>query len=312
LDYAAIAGELSLLPTRSGGTRINPPLCKQRGIADFPAQPNAASCGELNPERLKQPASPHPPSKPRLSGNCSLAQLPFLLSYELLRESQAFTRMQTKKKGNKDWHIAFSHWDMPLVKSPHCFRELFDYIPTPWLDIPESKRKRFENVAFAYPIRGEDLLDMIVKTCFELEPGGEYQFPPRRPGLDKGCADGAMYSRVPQLRYGVEYILMELDPMKSRNDLILEFKRGIERYYTEKKITRADSIRDKLVKLVSRRLQKAIGSYDKIQKCLFDNKLWPFTFSENTFYLNAKKGEDLIKSYDQAVKRSLKTFMLSF
>lgn len=293
-------------PRHSDKTKVNEAAIRDEVVGEVRLLPE--NIGAIDSRHsISQP----PSSTPRLSRNCSLAQLPFLLSYELLRESQDFIRIRNEKMGNKGWYTAFSNWDMPLVKSPLCFCELFDYIPIPWLDIPEAKRKRFGNVGSrvvpAYPIRGEDLLDVILKTCFDLDCRGEYHFPPRRSGLDKGCADEDMFRRVPELRYGVEYILMELDPLKSKNDLMLEFKRGLKRYYTEKKVTRASSIRDMLVKLVSSRLHKMFGGFRSTQEYLRSNKFKPFNIVERTFKKNAEAGEKLITEYNEAVKRSLAT-----
>ena len=137
---------------------------------------------------------------------CPALQLPFLLSYELLRESQSFTRILAEKNANEGWCINFLGWDMPGLKSPYSFDRLFEYYPAPWLDLPSYERARFGCETSALPIRGEDLLDLILNTCFKIDiESDERQFPPIGVrGLDEGGANEGMYSMVPKLQYGIE------------------------------------------------------------------------------------------------------------
>ena len=245
---------------------------------------------------------------------CPALQLPFLLSYELLRESQSFTRILAEKNANEGWCINFLGWDMPGLKSPYSFDRLFEYYPAPWLDLPSYERARFGCETSALPIRGEDLLDLILNTCFRIDiESDERQFPPIGVrGLDEGGANEGMYSMVPKLQYGMEYILMELDPMKSKEDLMNEFKRGLQRHLTEKVVTRGDSIHDRVLKLVSHRLHKAIGGFAAIQELLKLRKLPGFPCTERAFYRNAKDGRMLVEEYDRAVQRSLRALPAPF
>jgi hypothetical protein len=233
--------------------------------------------------------------------------LPFLLSYELLRESQSFTRTLAEKNDNKEY-VEFFHWDMPGIESPASLRRLFEYFPKPWLRLPQRNRTAFNlKVAWPLPIRGEDLLDLVLETCFSLDPDSDgWQFPPLKPEFEKRGADEASYSMVPKLRHGMKYILVELAPMKSKLDLMLEFQRSLKSHFTEKQVTPDASIHAKLFALISHRLHKEIGGFVAVQNYLRSKKLPKLPCTERTFYRNTVAGDTLVKEYDEAVERSLR------
>lgn len=244
--------------------------------------------------------------------------LPFLLSYELLRESQSFTRALEEKTIKEyikslgwNWNMLFLTWDMPGIKSPSSLSRLFEYFPKPWLRLPRDKRDGFKiKVKWPLPVRGEDLLALVLETCLLMDPDiDDWPFSPLKPEFERGGADEGMYGMVPLLRHGMKYILMELAPMKSRKDLMPEFQHGLKSHLTTKQVTRADSIHKKLFSLVSRRLHKEIGGFVAIQNYLRSKKLPKLPCTEKTFYRNRAAGNKLVEEYDKAVERSLRHAM---
>ena len=240
--------------------------------------------------------------------NCPSAQLPLFLTYELLRQSQNFnSALIHKRKASQNCFLTCENWNLGKIISPVYLDGVLKYFPTPWLALPASEKERISHQITPFVplrIRGEDLLAMIMLTCFQQDDaeGNELEVPPIKTALDKGNVVEAMFDRVPILRFGGEYILTEIDRSKSMDDLLREFRSGLLDFDSEKNASRADSIKDKLDQVLVYRLRKVAGGYTGTQKFLKLHGIRSFSWEEKSFYRIGKFAIKLVEDFDREVK----------
>jgi len=234
----------------------------------------------------------------------------YALGYELALEAGDITCCDEPYcpdcwSGKREWThftvepLSFWHILKPLKEglhwselTPTCQKECLDEYTPPW-------------------VGGAELVDYIMTTCFlPNSPNDDCVFPQFAPGVTRGLFDFQAHgTRFPRISSNKRYFLIELDDAKSKRELIAELERGLQLFYTEKLITRRDSVRDKLNQLTAYRLHRTYGGFTAVQRFL---KARRCTNQENhlkeekTFYRNVAQGRDLVASYREALQQWLK------